>query len=66
LDGLEVLKTAVLRPSLDLKDLKILILDEENLIRKPVISIFFGYRHNTGMTGQNRHYWPDFFKGTFF
>jgi len=35
---------------------------KQNLTRKPVISrVFFGYRHNTGMTGQIRHNWPDFF-----
>jgi len=28
---------------------------------------FFSYRHNSGMTGQNRHNWPDFFcEETFF
>jgi len=37
---------------------------KQNLIRKQV---FFGYRHKSGMTGQNRHNWPDFFcKETFF
>jgi len=35
---------------------------KKNLTRKPVISrFFFGYRHNTGITGQNQHNWPDFF-----
>jgi len=37
---------------------------KQNLTRNPVISRFFSV---TGMTGQNRHNWPDFFcNGTFF
>jgi len=29
--------------------------------------VFYGYRHNSGMTGKNRHNWPVFFfQGTFF
>jgi len=31
---------------------------KQNLTRKPVIFRFFSV---TGMTGQNRHNWPDFF-----
>jgi len=35
---------------------------KQNLTRKLVIvRFFFGYRHYSGMTGQNRHNWPDFF-----
>jgi len=47
-------------------DLKILNLDEAKLDQKDGNKqVFFGYRHNSGMTGQNRHNWSDFFgKGT--
>jgi len=31
---------------------------KQNLTRKPVISRFLGFRHNTDMTGQN---WHNFF-----
>jgi len=37
---------------------------KQNLTRKQLISSFFSV---AGMTGQNRHNWPDFFsKETFF
>jgi len=36
-------------------------LDEAKVDQKAVNKhVFFGYRHNSGMTGQNRHNWPDF------
>jgi len=48
--------------------LKILILNEAKLDQKAGNNqFFFSYRHNSGLTGQNRHNWPDFFcQGTFF
>jgi len=39
---------------------------KQNLTGKPVIISFFFFSV-TGMTGQNRHIWPDFFcQGMFF
>jgi len=37
-------------------------LDEAKLDKKVRNNqVFFGYWHNSSMTGQNRHNWPDFF-----
>jgi len=37
-------------------------LDEAKLDKKAGNKqVFFGYRHDSGMTAQNRHHWPGFF-----